>query len=307
MVSGMLTAIQDFVRDSVSGAEREDLETVRMGEVGVILVYGPRTRFSPVLCVALRRGGSAAFFRTLSIPSNNNEPRISVLSPATPRNSIPAARNSKPAWLVRAVLRSSVESVGGPRAPVRAAGVVGIRPRRVVDLFGRYPAPLDGFFTSTGERAGYRPDSRRAARIEVRRFRIADPFSVTRESAVLPPNLPGNKVEFHWEEYHSLTPSFAARRQIVELKDELEKQALRFATGTSRKITPEQQMLLEGAGSKMLAIIQAAATLGKTVRIQVRGNHDPIGSEAFNSGLARTRAENVRATLVAWGVPASAS
>jgi hypothetical protein len=32
MVSGMLTAIQDFVRDSVSGAEAENLEMVRMGE-----------------------------------------------------------------------------------------------------------------------------------------------------------------------------------------------------------------------------------------------------------------------------------
>ncbi len=37
----MLTAIQDFVRDSVSGAEGENLETVRMGEIAVVLAYGP--------------------------------------------------------------------------------------------------------------------------------------------------------------------------------------------------------------------------------------------------------------------------
>ena len=37
----MLTAIQDFVRDSVSGAEGENLETVRMGDIGVVLTYGP--------------------------------------------------------------------------------------------------------------------------------------------------------------------------------------------------------------------------------------------------------------------------
>src|SRR3984885_11863172 len=40
MVSGMLTAIQDFVRDSVSGAG-SNLETVRMGEIEVVLAYGP--------------------------------------------------------------------------------------------------------------------------------------------------------------------------------------------------------------------------------------------------------------------------
>ena len=32
MVSGMLTAIQDFVHDSVSGTEGENLETIRMGD-----------------------------------------------------------------------------------------------------------------------------------------------------------------------------------------------------------------------------------------------------------------------------------
>ena len=41
MVSGMLTAIQDFVRDSVSGAGSETLETVRLGEIEVLLAYGP--------------------------------------------------------------------------------------------------------------------------------------------------------------------------------------------------------------------------------------------------------------------------
>src|ERR1700733_6957969 len=41
MVSGMLNAIQDFVHDSVSGAESMNLETVRMGEIAMVLVYGP--------------------------------------------------------------------------------------------------------------------------------------------------------------------------------------------------------------------------------------------------------------------------
>src|SRR5579862_1776164 len=41
MVSGMLTAIQDFVHDSVSGAESQNLEPIRMGEIEVVLAYGP--------------------------------------------------------------------------------------------------------------------------------------------------------------------------------------------------------------------------------------------------------------------------
>ena len=45
--------------------------------------------------------------------------------------------------------------------------------------------------------------------------------------------------------------------------------------------------------------------MGKTIQIQVRGNHDPVGTEHLNSALARSRAENVRAALVALGVPAA--
>jgi hypothetical protein len=40
LVAGMLTAIQDFVLDSVSGSEGESLETIRMGEVGIVLSHG---------------------------------------------------------------------------------------------------------------------------------------------------------------------------------------------------------------------------------------------------------------------------
>jgi hypothetical protein len=39
--------------------------------------------------------------------------------------------------------------------------------------------------------------------------------------------------------------------------------------------------------------------------VEVRGNHDPVGTEALNSALARSRAENVRAALVTLGVPSA--
>src|SRR5208283_1851168 len=125
----------------------------------------------------------------------------------------------------------------------------------------------------------------------------ADPESL------LPAGLPSSKVEFHWEEYHSLVPRLAARRHLAELKDQLEQRAFRFTTG-SAEILPEQRLLLEDVGSQMLALLHAAAVSGKNIEIQVRGNHDPVGSEGFNAALARTRAENVRAALIMLGVPA---
>ena len=55
----------------------------------------------------------------------------------------------------------------------------------------------------------------------------------------------------------------------------------------------------------MLALIQSGTALGKVVRVEVRGNHDPVGTEELNTALARERAFAVQDALVAIGVPAT--
>ena len=123
-------------------------------------------------------------------------------------------------------------------------------------------------------------------------------------ASLLPANLDPGKVDFRFQEYYSLVPRFAEQRQLVDLKDGLEKRAFRFPTGHA-EIPPEQRFLLEDVASQMLSLIQAAGALGKTPQIEVRGNHDPVGTERFNATLSRSRAENVRAALVTLGVPAA--
>lgn len=303
MVSGMLTAIQDFVRDSVSGAESENLETVRMGEVGVILAYGPDAILAGFVRGVAPRRLSGVFQDTLdSIEQQQAADLRSFSGDAAEFDSC------------RPQLQACLVGQGGPqelKASPWAARVLlfGLPALLVVALAGwwAYTARMHNRWTDFSHRLESEPGivlthaEQRGSKFVISGLR--DPFAVD-PASILPADLPSGKIEFHWEEYHSLAPRFSARRQFAELRDELEKLALHFAPGSST-ITPEQQAVLEGAGSKMLAVIQAAATLGKTVQIQVRGNHDPVGSEAFNSSLARTRAENVRAVLVAWGVPAA--
>ena len=130
---------------------------------------------------------------------------------------------------------------------------------------------------------------------------LRDPLAAD-PASLLPAGLASNQVEFRWEEYDSLVPRFAAQRQLAELKDQLQKRAFRFTTG-SADVPPEQRFLLEDVASQMISLIQAARALGRTIQIEVRGNHDPVGTEELNSVLARSRAENVRAALVALGVP----
>jgi outer membrane protein OmpA-like peptidoglycan-associated protein len=133
---------------------------------------------------------------------------------------------------------------------------------------------------------------------------LRDPMAADPAALLAADDLPPATARFHWEEYHSLDPRFATQRRLVELKDELERRAFRFATGSSA-IPPEQRFLLDDVAAQILALNRAASAVGKSIRIEVRGNHDPVGTEQLNSVLAHSRAENTVAALVTSGVPSA--
>lgn len=301
MVSGMLTAIQDFVRDSVSGAESENLEAVRMGDTGVVLAYGPDAIVAGFVRGVAPRKLSRVFQDALDGIEQKKAEALREFSGDTSK--FDSCRPQLQACLVgqgRADEQRSVSWAarlllfGLPALLLLAlAGwwiYSSVIERRRADFAHRLESEPGIVLTHTEPRG---------SKFLVRGLR--DPLAAD-PASLLPAGLALSDVEFHWEEYHSLVPRLAAQRQAAELKNELEKRGFRFTTG-SAEILPEQRFLLQDLRSQMLALIQDAAILGKTIRIQVRGNHDPVGSEKFNSALARNRAENVRAALVALGVP----
>jgi len=303
MVSGMLTAIQDFVRDSVSGVESENLETIRMGEIEVVLAYGPDAIVAGFVRGVAPRKLSRVFQDTLDAIEQKKAEELRQFSGDTSR--FDSCRPQLQACLL-----------GQGRLDERPSGSWGAR----LLLFGVpavlllalagwwiYSAAIQRRWTNFAHRLEYEPgivlthSEKRGSKFFISGLR--DPLAAD-PASLLPAGLASNQVEFHWEKYYSLVPRFAAQRQLTELKDQLQKRAFRFATG-SADVPPEQRFLLEDVGSQMISLIQAASALGQTIQIEVRGNHDPVGTEELNSALARSRAENVRAALVALGVPAA--
>jgi len=303
MVSGMLTAIQDFVRDSVSGVESENLEIVRMGEIEVVLAYGPDAILAGFVRGVAPRKLSRVFQDTLDGIEQKKAEALRTFDGDTSRfdscrpqlqacllgQGKPDERRSS-SWGARALL------FGVPSLLILA--LIGwwiysnVQQRRWTD-YARRLETEPGIVLTHAEKRG--------SNFYISGLR--DPLAAD-PAALLPAGLPSSNVEFHWQEYYSLVPRFKAQRQLAELKDQLQKRAFRFMTG-SAEIPPEQRFLLEDVGSQMNSLIQAATALGKTIQIEVRGNHDPVGTEQFNAWLARTRAANVRAALVTLGVPAA--
>lgn len=302
MVSGMLTAIQDFVRDSVSGMEGENLETVRLGEVEVMLAYGPDAILAGFVRGVVPRKLSRVFQDTLDAIEQQKVEALRSFSGDTSR--FDACRPQLQACLLGQGSSQRKASSWAARALLFGAPAL-----LLLALAGWwiYSAAIERQRTDFVHRLENQPGivlthtERRGSKLYVSGLR--DPLAVD-PASLLPEDLPSDRVEFHWEEYHSLLPRFAAQRRLAELKNELERRAFRFMTG-SAEIPPEQRFLLEDVGSQMISLIQAATGLGKAIQIEVLGNHDPVGTEKFNATLARSRAENVRAALVALGVPAA--
>jgi OOP family OmpA-OmpF porin len=303
MVSGMLTAIQDFVRDSVSGAESENLETVRMGEIEVVLAYGPDAILAGFVRGVAPRKLSRVFQDTLDAIEQSKAEALHMFSGDSSR--FDSCRPQLQACLLgqgRPEKRPS--SSWGARALLFGVPVLllaaligwwiysGVVERRWTD-FARGLENEPGIVLTHFEKRG--------SKFYISGLR--DPLAAD-PASLLPAGLSSNQVEFHWQEYYSLVPRFAAQRRLVELKDELQKRAFRFMTG-SDEIPPEQRFLLEDVGSAMISLIQAGTALDRTIQIEVRGNHDPVGTEELNAMLSRSRAQKVRAALVALGVPSA--
>ncbi|HTR38290.1 MAG TPA: OmpA family protein [Bryobacteraceae bacterium] len=304
MVSGMLTAIQDFVRDSVSGAESENLETIRMGETGVVLAYGPDAILAGFVRGVAPRNLTRLFQDTLDGIEEKKSAELHSFDGDT--SEFEDCRLRLEACLVG---QGKAEE---RRATSRAARALlfGTPVLLLLALAGWwiYSTAMERRWSNFEHRLSREPGivlvsaEKRGGEYYISGLR--DPLSADPGALLRAAELPANKAVFRWEEYHSLEPRFAAERRVEELKQELERRAFRFATG-SAEVPPGQQFLLDDVAAQILALLRAAALVGKTVQVEVRGNHDPLGTEQFNAMLARSRAINVQAALISLGVPAA--
>lgn len=305
MVSSMLTAIQDFVRDSVSGAEGETLDTVRMGEVSLVLAYGPDAILAGFARGVIPRKLNKVFQDTLDTIEQEKSAELHSFDGETD-----VFADCRP--MLEACLLGK-----GEAAPPRKGGsfmaralLFGVPSLAILALIGwaTYAFVTERKWSDFERRLGNEPGfvltsaETRSGVHQISGLRdpmAADPVTLLRSSGLDP-----SKAAFHFADYHSLDPRFAQQRRFADLKEQLERRAFWFKTGSS-EIPPEQIFLLQDVAAQVLALVQAGSALGKDVRIEVRGSHDPIGTEQLNSTLSRERAAVVQSALVNIGVPSA--
>ena len=295
LVSGMLTAIHDFVGDSFGASGGDELETMRVGEYVVWIQHGPRALLACLVQGVAPPQLKFVFVSALEkIHQDLGAELAAFKGDAAP---FEAARPHLDSCLLGR-LDSKPKSGRGPVIAVFCLGLI------VLAALGLWQFRERRKWWAALERLSAEPGiavTRAEAgwnRYTV--YGLRDPLSGTPERIVEAGGINPARVAFHWEPYESAHPRFAAVRTLERQKERVEKYSVFFRTGSSEVSLDSTAVI----SVEISALLRSAADAHRAVSIQVLGYTDHQGSLAYNAALAKERAERTAAELIRQGVGA---
>ena len=295
MISGMLTAIQDFLSDSFTeGAQ--DLETVDAGRFKLWLTYS-----SKVLLVGAVSGTAPVELRQVfrkaldqieallqSQINNFKQDDLSVFEPAQPilaecllGRSGPEKRKKARLWPYLALVAAVILALVGWRMAVRT------RWNQYFEMLRAQPGIVITDIARNG--SSYTVSG------------LKDPQAGDPAQLLAGRNLDAGNVRFIWQPYLSVNTPFAARRAQDEELVRIQRQIIRFETDSSQLVLSEAARI-EDLALEIGALLKAVPR----ARVDIVGHADETGSPGTNVRLSNDRANRVFDALVAQGVPLTA-
>jgi OOP family OmpA-OmpF porin len=123
----------------------------------------------------------------------------------------------------------------------------------------------------------------------------ADPQALLKTAAI------GGRVHFEWQSFICTDEALARVRSLQEGSRAVEARKIYFATNAA-DIPLDQLGILEDTAGRIRELFSSAARLGENVEIEVVGHTDDSGPEERNAQLAGARAEKVAAALTSLGI-----
>jgi OOP family OmpA-OmpF porin len=297
LVSGMLTAIRDFVRDSFKTASKDELETVQLGETSLWIQTGPRA----LLACSVR--GAAP--RSLREVMQENLERIHF----THYEALEHFRGDVARF---ADTRPLLDACMLGRAPEKYKGST----FHWKPLFFLLVLLLAGYFYwNWQDRVKWdeylsllRAEPGIAVTSESRGWQyyrvegLRDPLAADPVSLLAKTRLDSAKVQQAWGSYLSLHPTFAARRKLEAMQEALNRRYVPFDAG---QFIASYASIddLENIAGDLRALLKAAGDAQTNARIVLTGFADPVGDPAANIELAKRRSAWTKQALVARGIP----
>jgi outer membrane protein OmpA-like peptidoglycan-associated protein len=293
MISGMLTAIQDFLSDSFTEGGRE-LETVDAGRFKLWLTYGPK-----LLLVGAVNGTAPAELRqkfrkaldgieeTLQREiAHFKQDDLSVFEPAQPflegcllGQSAPAKKRTARLWPYVVGVALILAAVLGYEVWQRW------RWNQYFAMLKQQP----GIVVTEVDRSG--------SRYTVEG--LQDPDAPDPAVLLRARGLDAAKVKFALLPYLSLGTQFAEQRELRAAKESIDSRMIRFDPGSSKLASSEADRI-----DDIMNEIRRLIGKSPNTKITITGRADETGSPETNDKLSTERANRVREALLSQGIAA---
>ncbi len=294
LVSGMLTAIQDFVRDSFSTTASEDLENMQVGEFQVWVQHGPSALLA---CVV--RGVPPGEFKLMI------QERLEQIHEEMAAGLEHFRGDTAPFEATRPLLRSCLtgqladERRRLPWVLSAAAILVVLLSVGLLFLHFRDQRRLSAYVGRLKTEPGIMITAAEAGFGNYRISGMRDPAAKDPQQLLDGTGIPPAKLSAHWEPFLSPDPRFASARRFEAETEIVERLAVFFNTGTA-EITPETLWPL---ANEVRLLLDAANAAGHRMNVEIVGWTDAFGPDAVNAKLGQERADRVAAELSRQGIP----
>ncbi len=295
LVVGMLTALQDFARDSFTSNKQEDLEVLQIGELKVWLVHGPLVILAVVVRGRLPHELQQRFAAKLE--QIHKDFHSNLLSFETDGRHIAGIENGLELYLLG-------DAAAGPRSNTKlkiastlivAILLCGIAIRVRQDVrWSRYVSALraqPGLVVLDANRGW----------TELSMSGLRDPMAVDPESLLPQFHLRKDQVLGSWQPYLSLDPRLAEERRMNAELASVRDTVIHFEVN-STVVPLDELALVDALSAHLQQLTSDAKSQGESVRVEVVGHTDLTGAETHNAELSQQRADAIIEMLKERGI-----
>jgi len=296
LVASLLTALQDFARDSF--AAKDDLDTVELGETLIWVNHGPQALLAGTILGTPPPELHNVFARENELIHREFAAQLATFN-----------GDASPFGAARPYLEKCLLGHTGSIQKKRSWMLLGAV---AILLFGlvalgwfvhRRNARWEQYLDSLNHAKGIAVTGAERSFGHYWVWGLRDPMSVDPVQLATEAGIPVDKLEAHFVLYQSVEKSFQERRDFDAERHKMERQMVLFPVNSS-KLGPDQSIRIDNIEDSLIKLQEGAEKLGGKIHVVLEGRADQTGAETKNAALSEQRAQAVYDALRERGIPA---
>jgi outer membrane protein OmpA-like peptidoglycan-associated protein len=297
LVSGMLTAIQDFVRDSFTSKHSQDLETMQAGEFLIWVHHGPKALLAGTILGTPPPELRNVFAREDELIHQEFAAEL------TSFNGDASAFDAARPHLQKCLLGQTSRPQRGAWFALGAFALVVLLLVGTALLAHRRSARWQQYLTQLNHTDGIAVTGAESSWGHYWVWGLRDPMSPDPVKLAAEAGIPADSLNVHFEPYQSLQEHFQYLRDFATESRRLEQQMVLFPVNSS-VLTADQSIRIDNIEESLDRLQQTADKLRRGLHVVVYGRADQTGAETKNATLSEQRAQSVYDALRERGIPA---